>query len=681
MNLFKRRKQPRKQGPFARRWSRLNVRITISHIVLSVFNVLLFEFLLGLFVMAALMFSPLLDIVLQPIALQTARSYASAAKLQGGGVSLNPSITFQPDQPFSIAPPSQSKHFSGQPSIFDQQIFYTNASAQSASTNSFALLISPNAYIFASSYPDRYPTLMQTTRLLPTQTQHILTALKGQEYTSVADMGQTHIASVVEPIWNNDNSRVIGAIYLQISWTISETDFLRQGAKIWFFSGLIWLIIIGPPGAFLGMLTTRGLVRRIHRLVEATVKFANGDYTQQVPVKKRDEIGQLELQFNQMAEQLVENIAQRQALAEQNARVEERARIEQEMHSARYIQQTLLPKEKPVLPGWQIEAYYGPAREVGGDFYDFLPLGPNRLGLVIGDATDKGMAAALLMATTCTMLRTAAQEISSPATVLTRVNDLLYATIPSGMFATCFYAILGLDSGRLRYANAGHDWPYQCQANKVVELSATGMPLGMLPGTCYDEHEVLIAPGESIFFYSDGLTEAHNAQREMFDLPRLKASLGKYPGGPNLINDMRDELIAFTGKDWKQEDDVTMVVLYRTPDLSTKGICPQNTLHLLSEWNIASSPGHERQVSERVASIIEPLSLSSTQVENLKTAVAETVMNAVEHGNQYQLDKPVTIQILADEIILSVRILDEGEEKPITEPEVPDINAKLASLQ
>ena len=144
---------------------------------------------------------------------------------------------------------------------------------------------------------------------------------------------------------------------------------------------------------------------------------------------------------------------------------------------------------------------------------------------------------------------------------------------------------------------------------------------------------------------------------------------------------MRDELVAFTGNDWKQEDDVTMVVLYQTPDLSTKGINPQCTLCLLSEWIIASSPGNERQVSEQVASIIQPLSLQTTEVENLKTAVAETVMNAVEHGSQYQLDKPVTIQVLANERTLSVRVRDEGGERAIAEPEIPDIDAKLAGLQ
>lgn len=681
------KKQPHKQGLFSKKWSRLSVRVTISYVVLSVLNVLLLEFFLGGAVMLVIMFSPIVDLGLQPVALQVARSYASAAKLQGAGASLNAHTTFQPNQPFSIAPLSQTQHSSSQDSAIDQQISYIAPHDHSGNVLSFALLITPDNRVLASSYPARYPPLTPTAQLLSDQTQHILTALNGQEYVKVVDSGKTHTAFVAEPVLSKDDSRAIGAIYLQISWAFSGRELLWGGAKVWIVSGLVWLIIMGPLGTFFGTLTTRGLVQRIHKLVGATAKFASGDYAQRVPVKKHDEIGQLELQFNQMAEQLIESIEQRQALAEQNARVEERARIEQEMQSARYIQQTLLPKEMPELPGWQIETYYHPAREVGGDFYDFLPLADGRLGIVIGDATDKGMAAALLMATTCTMLRTAAQGTVSPSEVLEQVSDLLYTTIPDGMFATCFYAILELDSGRLRYANAGHEWPYQCQADNVIELSATGMPLGMLPGSLYDEQEVFLQPGESIFFYSDGLSEAHNMQQEMFDLPRLKVSLASHPGGRSLINFMHDELAAFTGKEWKQEDDVTMLVLYRKPVVlassgqETQEAGTQDASHLLAEWTIASAPDNERQAVKQVASVVKPLSLPSSRLENLKTAVAEVVMNAMEHGNHYQIDKLVTLQILANGTTITVRVYDEGGRHSVVAPEVPDIQAKLAGLQ
>lgn len=208
---------------------------------------------------------------------------------------------------------------------------------------------------------------------------------------------------------------------------------------------------------------------------------------------------------------------------EEQAQVRERERIEQELRTARYIQHLLLPEDTPLLPGWKIAPYYQPAREVGGDFYDFLPLEDGRLGIVIGDVTDKGVPAALVMATTHTMLRAVAQEQVSPGEVLARVNELLYVEIPPKMFVTCFYAILDPGSGWLRYANAGHDLPYRRMGGSASEIWAAGMPLGMMPGMRYDEHEVTLAPGESLLFYTDGLVEAHNHRREMFSFPRLKA--------------------------------------------------------------------------------------------------------------------------------------------------------------
>ena len=140
------------------------------------------------------------------------------------------------------------------------------------------------------------------------------------------------------------------------------------------------------------------------------------------------------------------------------AEAQERERLEQELQVARQIQQELLPEDVPKLDGWQIATYYGPAREVGGDFYDFVDLSSGRLGLIVGDATDHGMPAALVMVTTRGMLRAVVQSLESPGEVLARVNEALVA----GMFVTCFYGILDPDSGRLLYANAGHNLP--CRA-------------------------------------------------------------------------------------------------------------------------------------------------------------------------------------------------------------------------
>jgi serine phosphatase RsbU (regulator of sigma subunit) len=265
-----------------------------------------------------------------------------------------------------------------------------------------------------------------------------------------------------------------------------------------------------------------------------------------------------------LASQVAPALRVAQMVHEQQVLLREHARVEQELRTAQFIQQAFLPKEIPNLPAWQLARYYQPEREVGGDFYDFLSFEDGQLGLVVGDVTDKGVPAALVMTTTSTMLRAAAQGGTSPGEVLARVNDLLYASIPSRMFVTCFYALLDPCTGKLRYANAGHDLPYRRQAGSVCEVRATGMPLGLMPGMHYEEQEVTLAPDEAILFYSDGLVEAHNVRREMFGFPRLRALIRAHPGGTGLIDFLLKELATFTGSDWEQEDDVTMVVLHRT---------------------------------------------------------------------------------------------------------------------
>ncbi len=369
-----------------------------------------------------------------------------------------------------------------------------------------------------------------------------------------------------------------------------------------------------------------------------------------------------------------------QMVHEQQVQVREHERIEQELRTARFIQQALLPKDVPALSGWRIAPYYQPAREVGGDFYDFLPYEDGRVGIVIGDVTGKGVPAALMMATTCTMLRTASREMTSPCEVLAKVNDLLCTRIPSGMFVTCFYALLDPISGRLVYANAGQDLPYRRSTTSISELWATGMPLGMLPGTRYEECEIILAPGDDILFYSDGLVEAHNPEREMFGLPRLKKLLEEHSDEASLIDLLLSNLKSFTREGWQQEDDVTILTLQRTSVPLTMNE-QQEREHLLLKATLASVPGNEQQAMEQVAEAVYPLHLPLDRLAHLKTAVAEAVLNAMEHGNHYQPDKMVELQILASGASIVARIRDQGERGHFLASESPNLEAKLAEQQ
>jgi serine phosphatase RsbU (regulator of sigma subunit)/ketosteroid isomerase-like protein len=243
----------------------------------------------------------------------------------------------------------------------------------------------------------------------------------------------------------------------------------------------------------------------------------------------------------------------------------ERERVEQELLVARRIQQASLPKEVPSLEGWQIAPYYQPAREVGGDFYDFHLLSEGHVGLVVGDATGKGVPAALVMSSTRSMLRALARASNSPGEVLEQVNDLLVTDIPANMFVTCFYAILDPKNGRLVYANAGHDLPYwRRNVRGAEELRARGMPLGLMPGMGYEEDEIVLKGGESVLFYSDGLVEAHDPKGEMFGFPRLRALVAQHGEQRTLGDFFLEELYSFVGEGWEQEDDITLLTLRRS---------------------------------------------------------------------------------------------------------------------
>jgi serine phosphatase RsbU (regulator of sigma subunit)/predicted ester cyclase len=252
--------------------------------------------------------------------------------------------------------------------------------------------------------------------------------------------------------------------------------------------------------------------------------------------------------------------------------ISERARIEQELRVARHLQQASLPKEVPTLEGWQISPYYQPAREVGGDFYDLFELDDGRVGVVVGDATGKGVPAALVVTATYNMLRAVAQALGaiSPGEVLAQVNETLLARIPPNMFVTCFYAILDPESGLLSYANAGHDLPYlRRHSGDAEELRARGIPLGLMSGVSYEEGGASLREGNCVLFYSDGLVEAHHPKGEMFGFSRLKALISGHGEEDRALGDfLMGELYSFVGEGWEQEDDITLLTLRRSATTS-----------------------------------------------------------------------------------------------------------------
>ena len=361
----------------------------------------------------------------------------------------------------------------------------------------------------------------------------------------------------------------------------------------------------------------------------------------------------------------------------------ERQRMEQELKVATMIQQQFLPHSLPDLPEWQVAVYYGPARAVGGDFYDFMELPEGRIGVVVGDVTDKGVPAALVMARTHSILRAEAPRLIEPGAVLRQANELLCQEMPTNMFVTCLYGVLDPATGSFRFANAGHNLPYVRADGEVTEFRATGMPLGLLPEMEYEEAEGTVGPGDSLLLYSDGFVEAHAEDGEMYGFPRLREAFAIDASGSDLVDQLLEDLYAFTGSDWEQEDDLTMVTLRRSAGAMDTAEAETNDEQVLLDVAIESVLGKERQAMEQVAEAIAPLRLEPERVERLKTAVSEAAMNAIEHGSGGQQDVPIHVRVSATSTRLQVRIADMGlgGDIPLGESEVPDIEAKLRGDQ
>ena len=328
-----------------------------------------------------------------------------------------------------------------------------------------------------------------------------------------------------------------------------------------------------------------------------------------------------------------------QLVRQQQAEARDRERIEQELKVAQLIQQQFLPKSVPDLPSWHVAAFYRPARTVGGDFYDFLPLPDGRLMVVIGDVTDKGVPAALVMASTHALLRGAAPRLISPGEVLAHVNDLLCADIPAHMFVTCLALVLDPVTGLLEFANAGHDVPYVRTEGGVAELRARGMPLGLMPGMEYEEKTFQMQPGDSVLLHSDGLAEAHSADREMFGFPRVAragrpecAGRGADRCVPGRAGSLQRARSRAGGRHHPGDPGAQPGRRVRGGPVMTSTTSP--SFRQLASFTVRSEPGNERLALAQVAEAVAGEGLSPARLERLKTAVAETAMNAIEHGNR-----------------------------------------------
>ena len=255
-------------------------------------------------------------------------------------------------------------------------------------------------------------------------------------------------------------------------------------------------------------------------------------------------------------------VAQVLNTAQLNAELLKQSRTEQELSSAREVQKRFLPRGVPKMPGFSFVAHYDPCRNVGGDLYDFIQLDSSRVGIVIGDVSGKGFAAALVMAWVTSQIREAAHQEKLPVDVLARINASLLEARQDELFVTLLYGVLDRWTMKLVFCNAGHMPPlvYRAQDRsvEVVEQGA-GLPVGLVPHATFEEGRLQIGPGDAALFFSDGVTEAINNEAEMFGMRRLQQAMARRPSSaPDMVSDVLSSLRSFVDGQ-EQADDITMV--------------------------------------------------------------------------------------------------------------------------
>lgn len=353
--------------------------------------------------------------------------------------------------------------------------------------------------------------------------------------------GKTKIGEVHLGISQSSIQKVVGQ-----AWTSAASL-----ASLFLLAGLIGSVLL-----------VTWMLRPISTLTEGAKAIGSGNFDYQIPVTRRNELGQLAQTFNTMASELKQ--ATEQAL--------EQERIKKELQVAAQIQQMLLPKSDPQVAGLSVASYYRAAKEIGGDYYDFFPVGEHGLGVTVADVCGKGVPAALLMSVARSILKSVAPENASPLAVVRELNRLLLGDLRAGLFITLFYATLDVKKRVLAYTSAGHTpgllWRAASEEFVNLTLEPACLPLGLygsetLFTKLLKEKKVDLQKQDIVVLYTDGVTEAMNAQREGFGQDRLMESIkrcAEASTAKRIVERVEADVNRFCG-DFPQSDDIALVVM------------------------------------------------------------------------------------------------------------------------
>lgn len=361
-----------------------------------------------------------------------------------------------------------------------------------------------------------------------------------------------------------------GRVHGIVGVDMSAKRILREESQL--IRMALYILIAGFLFALaISIWLARLLTRPVNQLVAGTQRVAEGDLSVRVPQERSDEFGDLARSFNTMIG----------AIATHREELKETERMSQELATARKIQQAMLPAAAPFDKSLNIDFYLETSTEVGGDYFDFLPLGDNKLAFVIGDVTGHGVPAALLMAVIKSCLHTQVLTNHKVADVMTIANSILHQSSFERRFMTFFYSILDTETGRLTYANAGHLYPYLYRqaTGELYTLEMASYPLGVRPMLVVHEKEVMLEQGDVLFFYSDGIIEAKSPEGEEFGFERLENLIRAH--GHRTAESVKAQILeewkafVYAGATAEQltgplalraDDDVTIVVVKYAPN-------------------------------------------------------------------------------------------------------------------
>ena len=389
---------------------------------------------------------------------------------------------------------------------------------------------------------------------------------------TIYQFGNDWLCTTCEPIleeWEGVDDVAVAQVCLDIDMN----DVIKE--RHWFLvrSAAFIAAFLVAVMAFTLLLTRWLATKPLKQLAEGAAKFKmrddgfSKDDVIELPIQTNDEIGDLYHQINFMQRHIVDTADK---LTHATA---ERERVNTELAMAARIQSSALPMRFPAFPDRQdfdLYASMDPAKEVGGDFYDFFLVDDDHLILMIADVSDKGVAAALFMMSVKNMMNYRARMGGTPGEILTSVNEQLCRDNPLKMFVTLWLGILELSTGRLACANAGHEFPIIRQTGDVYRIyeDKHEIIMGIMKKAIYSGYEIRLKPGAKVFVYTDGLAEANNELEEQFGMERIVEVLNNAPDGSprELLENMHRAVDTFVGSA-KQYDDLTMLCIeYKGPD-------------------------------------------------------------------------------------------------------------------